>query len=89
VQGPDVAPPPAPEQTAEPTPEPVAAPSAAETARRPTDEPEKAEQVARAEQPEPEETAPDGPRRSLLAFWFGVLVLGAAALGWSVGTSFG
>lgn len=28
-------------------------------------------------------TASDGPRRSLLAFWFGVLLLGAAALGWS------
>jgi hypothetical protein len=31
----------------------------------------------------PDETGPDGPRRSLLAFWFGVLLLGAAALGWS------
>ncbi|WP_299930588.1 hypothetical protein [uncultured Nocardioides sp.] len=28
-------------------------------------------------------TLHDGPRRSLLAFWFGVLVLGTAALGWS------
>ena len=28
-------------------------------------------------------TLPDGPRRSLLAFWFGVLILGTAALGWS------
>jgi hypothetical protein len=30
-----------------------------------------------------EATFPDGPRRSLLAFWFGVLLLGTAALGWS------
>ncbi|WP_416955054.1 hypothetical protein ACNKF0_00680 [Nocardioides sp. T5] len=28
-------------------------------------------------------TLHDGPRRSLLAFWFGVLILGTAALGWS------
>lgn len=33
--------------------------------------------------PDTEPSAPDGPRRSLLAFWFGVLLLGAAALGWS------
>lgn len=30
-----------------------------------------------------EATFPDGPRRSLLVFWFGVLLLGTAALGWS------
>jgi len=32
---------------------------------------------------DPDVPGPDGPRRSLLAFWLGVLVLGAAALGWS------
>ena len=42
-----------------------------------------AEQTARTAPTEPDETVPDGPRRSLLAFWFGVLLLGAAALGWS------
>ena len=39
-----------------------------------------------AASPEPVEVFPDGPRRSLLAFWFLVLVLGAAALGWSAVT---
>ena len=55
-------------------------------APRRTDEPEQPEQpeqVARIAPTEPDETVPDGPRRSLLAFWFGVLLLGAAALGWS------
>jgi len=77
VQGPVAAPPPEQDESAAPPHEPARAPSAPETTPRPTDEPEQAEQA------EPEETAPDGPRRSLLAFWFGVLVLGAAALGWS------
>jgi hypothetical protein len=35
---------------------------------------------------EPAEVFPDGPRRSVLAIWFVVLVLGAAALGWSAVT---
>ena len=74
---------PTPERAPEPTPEPTAAPSASEPAPRPTDEPEQPEQVARVAPTEPDETAPDGPRPSLLAFWFGVLLLGAAALGWS------
>ncbi|NYE36215.1 hypothetical protein F4692_001319 [Nocardioides cavernae] len=33
--------------------------------------------------PEPDEELPDGPRRSLLVLWFGVLLLGSLALGWS------
>jgi hypothetical protein len=44
----------------------------------------KAPAPAAAPEPvEPVEVFPDGPRRSVLAFWFLVLVLGAAALGWS------
>lgn len=35
---------------------------------------------------EPVEVFPDGPRRSVLAIWLVVLVLGAAALGWSAVT---
>lgn len=38
---------------------------------------------APAAEPGPVEVLPDGPRRSVLAFSFLVLVLGAAALGWS------
>lgn len=38
---------------------------------------------ARVEVEKEEASVADGPRRSLLAFWFGVLLLGTAALGWS------
>ncbi|MGF9753684.1 hypothetical protein AAII07_00645 [Microvirga sp. 0TCS3.31] len=57
--------------------------SASAASSRPPEEPDQAEHVARTERTEPDDTTPDGPRRSLLAFWFGVLLLGAAALGWS------
>ncbi len=74
------------EPTTEPTTEPTAAPAAYEATPRPADGPaqtEQTEQLAHTERTAPDETTPDGPRRSLLAFWFGVLLLGAAALGWS------
>ncbi len=70
---------------AEPTPTPVApelAPVPAATAA-PATPAEPPAPEAPAPLVEPDETFADGPRRSLLAFWFGVLLLGAVALGWS------
>jgi hypothetical protein len=72
-----------------PTPAPTAAPPSAaapppEPAREST--PTQAPPAAAPAAPEPVEVFPDGPRRSLLALWFVVLVLGAAALGWSAVT---
>jgi hypothetical protein len=64
---------------------PVAAPVAAPPPT-PTPPPEPAPEATPAAAPEPVEVFPDGPRRSLLALWFLVLVLGAAALGWSAVT---
>lgn len=64
-----------PAPAAEPMPVPAAEPRATSDASTRTTEPTATSA--------PDETGPDGPRRSLLAFWFGVLLLGAAALGWS------
>jgi hypothetical protein len=64
---------------------PVAAPPPAPTPP-PEPAPEATPAAAPAAAPEPVEVFPDGPRRSLLALWFLVLVLGAAALGWSAVT---
>jgi hypothetical protein len=67
-----------------PTPERAdSAPPAAPAPEAPSPAPSPAPDPAPAAAPEPVEVFPDGPRRSLLAFWFLVLVLGAAALGWS------
>jgi hypothetical protein len=52
----------------------------------PAPPPEPAREPTPTAAPEPVEVFPDGPRRSLLALWFLVLVLGAAALGWSAVT---
>jgi hypothetical protein len=64
-----------------PPPAPAAPAPTAATAPTPPAAP-----AASAASPEPVEVFPDGPRRSLLAFWFLVLALGAAALGWSAVT---
>ncbi|WP_157559112.1 hypothetical protein [Nocardioides sp. Soil774] len=64
---PEVTPDVTPEQTAEVTPEAAPEPVVAEPAAGRTLTTD----------------FPDGPRRSLLALWFGVLVLGTAALGWA------
>lgn len=64
-----------------PPPAPAAPAPTAATAPTPPAAP-----AASAASPEPVEVFPDGPRRSLLVFWFLVLALGAAALGWSAVT---
>lgn len=64
-------------------PPPAVAPSR-EPAAGPTPEPTLPAAVPAAA--EPVEVFVDGPRRSVLAIWFVVLVLGAAALGWSAVT---
>ncbi|GAA5114320.1 hypothetical protein GCM10023339_19790 [Alloalcanivorax gelatiniphagus] len=73
-----------------PEPEPVDAPapppaqaSTPDPVTTPVTTPVTAPAGATAASVEPAETPSDGPRRSLLAFWFGVLLLGAVALGWS------
>ncbi|TGN63089.1 hypothetical protein EXE59_03365 [Nocardioides eburneiflavus] len=66
-----------------PAPPPAVAPPR-EPAPGPT--PESTPAVAAPAAAEPVEVFPDGPRRSVLAIWFFVLVLGAAALGWSAVT---
>lgn len=76
---------PAPGPARTPVAAPVAAPRPAPTPP-PEPAPEATPAAAPAAASEPVEVFPDGPRRSLLALWFLVLVLGAAALGWSAVT---
>ena len=66
---------PVPEPVPEPVSEPVTEP-VSEPVSEPLSEPVTGSQASGA-------TVHDGPRRSLLALWLGVLVVGAAALGWS------
>jgi len=65
-------------RASEPVSEPVSEPAAESTTSGATAEP-----TPPVTTTEPEATVHDGPRRSLLVLWLGVLVVGAVALGWS------